>query len=63
MGHVVLPGDSIFDNAAYVRGPDMAAQLRAALPDGWRATLLAVDGAVTTCVHVARTAGQLTPST
>ena len=50
-GHVVLLGDSIFDNAAYVRGgPDVVAQLREALPDGWRATLAAVDGAVITGV-------------
>ena len=48
MTHVVLLGDSIFDNAAYVRGgPDVVAQLRALLPPGDRATLLAVDGAVT----------------
>ncbi|HEY0970056.1 MAG TPA: GDSL-type esterase/lipase family protein [Gemmatimonadales bacterium] len=47
MPHIVLLGDSIFDNAAYVRGgPDVVAQLRALLPDGWRATLAAVDGAV-----------------
>jgi hypothetical protein len=47
MGHVVLLGDSIFDNAAYVGGgPDVVTQLGAALPSGWRATLLAVDGAV-----------------
>jgi GDSL-like Lipase/Acylhydrolase family len=47
MGHVVLLGDSIFDNAAYVNGgADVVAQLGAALPSGWRATLLAVDGAV-----------------
>jgi hypothetical protein len=47
-GHVVLAGDSIFDNAAYVAGaPDVVRQLRAALPRGWQATLLAVDGAVT----------------
>ena len=46
-GHVVLLGDSIFDNAAYVAGaPDVVAQLRSALPGGWNATLLAVDGAV-----------------
>jgi len=46
-GHVVLLGDSIFDNAAYVGGgPDVARQLREALPGGWRTTLLAVDGAV-----------------
>ena len=49
MGHVVLLGDSIFDNAAYVAGgPDVIAQLRAALPRDWEATLLAVDGAVIT---------------
>jgi GDSL-like Lipase/Acylhydrolase family len=48
MRHVVLLGDSIFDNAAYVAGgPDVVAQLRARLPAGWRATLGAVDGAVT----------------
>jgi hypothetical protein len=46
-GHVVLLGDSIFDNAAYVGGgPDVVRQLRDALPAGWRASLLAVDGAV-----------------
>ena len=51
MGHVVLLGDSIFDNAAYVgRGPDVIAQLRDALPRDWEATLLAVDGAVITDV-------------
>lgn len=48
MPHVVLLGDSIFDNAAYVAGgPDVVRQLRPALPAGWSATLLAVDGAVT----------------
>lgn len=47
MPHVVLLGDSIFDNAAYVAaGPDVVAQLREILPSAWRATLLAVDGAV-----------------
>jgi hypothetical protein len=51
MSHVVLLGDSIFDNAAYVRGgPDVIRQLRDALPAGWRATLAAVDGAVTGAV-------------
>jgi lysophospholipase L1-like esterase len=51
-GHVVLLGDSIFDNAAYVAGaPDVVRQLRAALPGGWRASLLAVDGAVTSDVE------------
>lgn len=47
MSHVVLLGDSIFDNAAYVPGrPAVIEQLGASLPRGWRATLLAVDGAV-----------------
>jgi hypothetical protein len=51
MGHVVLLGDSIFDNAAYVRGgPDVIRQLREALPAGWKATLAAVDGAVVASV-------------
>jgi lysophospholipase L1-like esterase len=46
-GHVILLGDSIFDNAAYVRGgPDVITQLQAKLPEGWRASLLAVDGSV-----------------
>lgn len=48
MPHVVLLGDSIFDNAAYVAGdPDVVAQLAEILPRGWEATLAAVDGAVT----------------
>jgi hypothetical protein len=48
VSHVVLLGDSIFDNAAYVRGgPDVIHQLRELLPSGWRATLKAVDGSVT----------------
>jgi hypothetical protein len=48
MSHVILLGDSIFDNGAYVeRGqPDVVQQVRARLPQG-RASLLAVDGAVT----------------
>jgi hypothetical protein len=51
MSHVVLLGDSIFDNAAYVGGgPDVIRQLRALLPAGWKGTLAAVDGAVTTSV-------------
>jgi hypothetical protein len=49
--HAVLLGDSIFDNAAYVGGgPDVVRQLRSRLPQGWRATLCAVDGAVTSDV-------------
>jgi hypothetical protein len=44
--HIVLLGDSIFDNAAYTSGgPDIVSQLRRILPGGCRATLLAVDGA------------------
>jgi lysophospholipase L1-like esterase len=45
MPHVILLGDSIFDNAAYTAGgPDVVSQLRRLVPGGWRATLLAVDG-------------------
>jgi lysophospholipase L1-like esterase len=45
MGRVVLLGDSVFDNAAYVgSAPDVVAQLRERLPRGWRATLCAIDG-------------------
>jgi hypothetical protein len=48
MPHLVLLGDSIFDNAAYTRGePDVVTHLRTLLPAGARATLLAVDGAIT----------------
>jgi lysophospholipase L1-like esterase len=46
--HVVLLGDSIFDNASYTRGePDVVTHLRGVLPAGVRATLCAVDGATT----------------
>lgn len=52
MPHVVLLGDSIFDNGAYVPGePDVIAQLRSLLPETWRATLCAVDGAVVAYVR------------
>src|SRR3954447_11480311 len=49
MSHVVLLGDSIFDNGAYVeRGqPDVIQQVQARLPQDWQASLLAVDGATT----------------
>lgn len=47
MSHIVLLGDSIFDNAAYINGgPPVIQQLRAKLPAGWQATLLAVDGSM-----------------
>jgi hypothetical protein len=47
MAKVVLLGDSVFDNGAYVgRDPDVVAQLRQRLPHGWDAALLAIDGSV-----------------
>jgi hypothetical protein len=46
MAHVVLLGDSIFDNTHYVpAGWSVVEQLRKVLPTGWRVTLAAVDGA------------------
>jgi lysophospholipase L1-like esterase len=46
--HVVLLGDSIFDNGAYTGGkPDVLAQLQRVLPKEWSASLLARDGATT----------------
>jgi hypothetical protein len=60
MQHVVLLGDSVFDNAVYVPGgPDVVQQLRARLPEHWRATLNAVDGSVTGSVE--RQLGRLPP--
>src|ERR1700722_3620941 len=45
MGHIVLLGDSIFDNARYVPDrPPVIEQVRRGLPQGWQASLLAVDG-------------------
>ena len=53
--NVVLLGDSIFDNKAYVGGgPDVIAQLGAMLPAGSTATLAARDGSTTSDI-----AGQL----
>lgn len=47
MFHVVLLGDSVFDNAPYVAaGQEVIAHLRRSLPPEWKATLLARDGAV-----------------
>src|SRR4051812_11206812 len=47
MGHVVLLGDSIVDNARYVPNrPPVIEQLQRSLPRDWQATLLAVDGHV-----------------
>ncbi len=49
--HIVLLGDSIFDNGAYVPGgPSVLEHVRRFLPDGWRATLLALDGATVSSV-------------
>lgn len=48
MPHVVLLGDSTFDNASYTAGgPDVISQVRQLLPPGWKATLSAVDGSTT----------------
>jgi hypothetical protein len=45
MSHVVLVGDSIFDNARYVPcGPSVIEHLCRGLPKDWTATLLAIDG-------------------
>jgi hypothetical protein len=47
MEHIVLLGDSIFDNASYVpAGADVLSQLRARLGPRHRASLLARDGDV-----------------
>ena len=47
-GHIALLGDSIFDNGVYTNGePDVVTHLRALLPPRWRASLLAVDGSIT----------------
>jgi hypothetical protein len=46
--HLALLGDSIFDNAPYTDGaPDVISHVRASLPPGWTASLLAVDGSTT----------------
>ena len=61
--HVILLGDSVFDNAAYVGGgPDVRAQVQARLPAGARCTLGAVDGSTTSDVagQLARVPGDAT---
>jgi hypothetical protein len=46
--HVILLGDSIFDNGRYTAGgPSVITQVREQLLPGWKASLLAVDGATT----------------
>lgn len=43
--HIVLAGDSIFDNDAYVMGDvGVIEQMRRSLPSGWSAFKIAVDG-------------------
>ncbi len=47
MNHVILLGDSIFDNAPYIGGaPDVIEQVRQRLPRGSKATLNAIDGSM-----------------
>jgi len=47
MPHLILLGDSIFDNARYTAGgPAVIRQVSALVPSGWRASLLAVDGSI-----------------
>jgi hypothetical protein len=46
--HILLLGDSIFDNAASTGGaPDVSTHLLRLLPSRWTATLRAEDGATT----------------
>jgi hypothetical protein len=45
MNHLVLLGDSIFDNRAYVAGgPAVIDQVKQGMASNWKASLLAVDG-------------------
>jgi hypothetical protein len=47
MNHIILLGDSIFDNAAYVSGGhNVITHLRQQIPSEWQASLKAVDGSV-----------------
>lgn len=47
MAHIVLLGDSIFDNRTYTAGePDVVTHLQSMLPENWQATICAVDGDV-----------------
>ena len=51
--HIVLIGDSIFDNAGYVgSGESVIEQLQANITVGCNATLLAVDGDITSDVYL-----------
>src|SRR5262249_25815162 len=47
MKHIILLGDSIFDNKAYINGGlDVIDQFRRQIPAEWIASLRAVDGSV-----------------
>jgi len=52
MKHIILAGDSIFDNSAYINNtePDVTAQVKSVMGKNDRVTLLAVDGDVTSGV-------------
>lgn len=47
MAHIVLLGDSILDNQAYVgTEPDVVSHLQTMIPSDWQTTLQAVDGSL-----------------
>jgi len=52
MKHIILVGDSIFDNSAYINynDPDVAAQVNSLMGQNDKVTLLAIDGDVTSGV-------------
>jgi hypothetical protein len=53
--HIVLLGDSIFDNKSYVgNAPDVVSHLQAIMPKDWAATLCAEDGSVAASVPAQR---------
>jgi hypothetical protein len=46
-GHLALLGDSILDNGQYTSGgPAVITQVGAMLPEGWQASLLAINGSL-----------------
>lgn len=60
MSHLILLGDSIFDNRAYVDGgPAVIDLVQQRIPQEWRASLLAVDG--NTSAHVTQQLGRMPP--
>jgi hypothetical protein len=53
VNHIVLIGDSVFDNASYVSGGlDVISHLRNNVPRGWKATLCAVDGSMVSGIQL-----------